>query len=223
MRLMKIKSLLVTIIVIFISYCQLHAQNELSPEKEKIKEVSFVFSNLQSFGFAYKMGHSKLVWRTINLSYSGSDLSSLRESNFSGEEEPSIRESDIKNHILVVKSGLEGRAAILRDLEFRYGFDLSFEYRKRSSKTFDIQTEYKTDISSTGFAPGVNFVLGFNYVIKDKLVIGAEVNPRFQYVIAEEVERYESKGEERVFKTDYSIFDASIDQSSVQLSIGYRF
>ena len=72
----------------------------------------------------------------------------------------------------------------------------------------------------TQIGAGINIVLGFNYVIRDKLVLGATIYPGYSQYNQEETETDSNGNETKTTKTR-SNFEFS--NSSAQLSIAVRF
>jgi hypothetical protein len=123
-----------------------------------------------------------------------------------------------------VKVGKEYRKNIIDNLEMRFGVDISFRYAQ-SKFDFDDKTIDDHDRSNeqTTFQPGVNFVFGFNYLLGENILIGAELLPGFTYTTGETVEKsyYNNDGEE--IKSDISGFNYGLSNTSVLLSLAYRF
>jgi hypothetical protein len=181
---------------------------------EKQKEIGLVFSNLDNFGLTFKTGTENSLWRFNTLFISGSTTeekmdSSLQKSSSDG---------------FGIKFGREYRKSIVDNLELRFGADVSFTYAK-SKSNFDDQSVNDSDnkYEKTTYKPGVNLVFGLNYVVKENLVIGAELLPNFSYTIGTEVDKnYYTNNEEEV-NSDISGFNYGLSNTSVLLSLAYRF
>lgn len=178
--------------------------------KTKIKEVGLVFRSMNSFGLTYKMGSDRSLWRFNTLLINGHQRNETNENylrtynSFGGS----------------IRIGKEYRKEIFESLELRFGADLSFYFAQFESKT-DYKTIENDDrlYKDTYFIPGINLVLGLNYVINDHLVIGAELLPTFRYYMKQST----SKNDGKEIKTDSYDFYNSLSNTSVLLSLAYRY
>jgi len=104
------------------------------------------------------------------------------------------------------------------------GADLSFNFSK-SKNDIDDKTVNNSDLvrESTTYQPGINLVLGFNYVIHNNFVIGAEVMPSFSYITGTSVEKYYYSNNGNEVKSKISGFTYGLSNSSVLISLVYRF
>lgn len=181
-------------------------------EKPKQKEVGLVFSNLNNFGLTYKTGSSKSLWRYNTLFISGSNTDETADS----------LEINQRSSGFGVKFGKEYRKVIVTNFEFRYGADLSFTF-SNSSGNYNDKSVGNNDMTSkrTTYQPGINLVLGFNYVFKDRLVIGAELLPYFSYITGKSKETSYRTNEE--IEKDISGYAYGLSNTSALLSLSYRF
>lgn len=185
----------------------------MAQEPTKQKEIGLVFRNLNGFGLTYKTGTEKSLWRFNTLFINGGST---------------INTSDnlVNKHSSVgfgVGVGKEYRREIFENLELRYGADLSFTYSKRKSEIEDKTIgDFDRLQESTTYAPGINLVFGFNYVIHNKFVLGAELLPSFSYITGINVEKRSDMNVE-VRRSDVSGFNYGLSNSSVLLSVAYRF
>ena len=100
----------------------------------------------------------------------------------------------------------------------RYGADLSFRYLKNK---LDFNDNENTRLSTrTYYEPRFNLVFGFNYVIREQLIIGAEILPYFSYTFGSFVDEF-SDNDNR--ETDVSRINYGLSNTSIMLSVGYRF
>ncbi len=183
-------------------------------ESEKQKEIGIVFSNLDNFGLTFKTGTNKSLWRFTTLYMSGGK--SDRDSNVSDDK--------YNGFGFGIGIGKEFRKDIVKKLELRFGADLSFSYAYQKSEHEDKTDNYYNNYSKQKtFHPGINLVFGLNYELNDHLIIGAELLPYFRYEIGKSVSKnyYTNNGDE--VKTDISGFNYGLSNSSVLLSLVYRF
>jgi hypothetical protein len=178
------------------------------------REIGIVFNNLNNFGLTFRTGTEKALWRFTTLHLSGGNMTQNGDSS----------ETKTKSAGFGLKIGREYRKTIIGNLEFRYGVDLSFNYSNSKNDVND-KSIANQDIllKVTMYQPGINLVLGFNYVIHEKVVIGAEVMPYFSYNTGTSVEKetYNFNGNER--KTKISGFSYGLSNTSVLVSLVYRF
>jgi len=200
------KSLLIlaSLLIAFSSYSQ------DSTNTQKQKEVAIGFSSLNSFGLSYKFGKPNSLWRINTIIATGSNID---------ETSDSVGQT-YSNFNIKFRFGKEFRKSLTEKLEFRYGADLSFGYTNRKSERDD-KTISNNDILNERitYSPGLNLVLGFNYLISDNILIGAEILPSFEYVTGTSEQL--SNGTE--IKSDISGFNYGFTNSSALLTFAYRF
>ncbi|NMM50676.1 hypothetical protein HH304_19860 [Flammeovirgaceae bacterium KN852] len=175
-------------------------------ESVKQKEIGLVFSNLDNFGFTYRTGTNKSLWRFNSLFISGINQKTSNDNN-----------DDSNSRIgFGVSVGKEFRKNIVEKLDLRYGADLSFGYSK-------LKTEHHLYNNSTkmiNYCTGINFIVGFNYLLGDDFLIGAEILPGVSYSKGK-TENHNS--DEPVSINKSSSFYYGISNSSVQFSLVYKW
>ena len=180
----------------------------MAQEKPRIKEIGIVFSNLDNFGLSFKIGKEKALWRINTMLIDGGNVEETMDSVVS-------KTSSIG---FMFGVGREYRKTIAKNLELRYGADLSFRYTKNK---LDFNANENTRLSTrTYYEPRFNLVFGFNYVIKEQLIIGAEILPYFSYTFGSFVDEF-SDNDNR--ETDISRIDYGLSNTSIMVSVGYRF
>jgi len=202
------KKLLFILLSVSMSY-GLMAQDTL-----KQKEIGLVFSNLNNFGLTYKTGTNKSLWRFTTFYIKGGNMDDPQDNTLYNDS----------NTGFGVRVGKEYRKNIAHHLEMRYGADLSFKYTQSIHGVKDIST-HNRDIyhKRTTYQPGINLVFGFNYIIKENIVIGAELLPGFSYTTGTSVAKdpWTNNGEE--VKHNISGYSYGLSNTSVLLSLSYRF
>ena len=174
-------------------------------EPQKVKEVGIVFHNLDNFGFTYKTGTEKSLWRFSTLSLNGTNTKST-------DDFPGLKQNTFG---IGFSAGREYRKMIIDDLYFRYGLDLVFTY---SSQKIDNSTfNYKE--TDKNYSPGMNIVLGLNYNINEKIVLGAELLPYFTYTRSSN-KKVDNNVET---KSGYNKTSYGVSNQSVLLTLAYRF
>lgn len=159
-------------IILFFTICCCPVLS-MAQEVTKRKEAGLISMGLGSFGFTYRTGKEKAVWRFNTLSSNGSFIK--RTSNQTGITSNSVN--------LSASFGREKRKEVLDRLELRYGIDLTFSYNnfKNASET-KTNGLYSASAHEVTYSPGIDLVLGVNYLITDRLVIGAELRPGINYL-----------------------------------------
>jgi len=186
----------------------------MAQETVKQKEIGIVFSNLDNFGLTFKTGTDKSLWRFNTLFLSGSNMDYTADSSVNKQN----------NMGFGIKLGKEYRKEIVKNLELRFGADISFTY-SQSKSDYDDKTVDDDDRlnKQTTYRPGINLVFGFNYILNDNFVIGAELLPNFSYTTGTSVEKYYYTNNGNEVKSDISGFSYGLSNTSVLLSLAYRF
>jgi hypothetical protein len=86
--------------------------------------------------------------------------------------------------------GREYRGKLSEQLEFRFGMDLFFSYT-HGRYEFEDQSWRKDGRkgSTTQYRPCINLIFGFNYLISDRLLLGADIQPHFSYTTGTRTEQ----------------------------------
>lgn len=181
-------------------------------ETYKTKEVGIVFSSFDYFGITYRTGTNKSLWR----------FQSLYLNNYSKNE---LSDSlDYKNNGFGFNLGIgkEFRKKLSDRFEFRYGVDISLRY-SQSDYTYDDKTIRNRDHnrSTKAYLPGLRLVLGLNYSINEKVLIGAELLPGITYSFGHST-RFDH-GSDITYEFDITGIGYGFDNNSARLSIMYRF
>ncbi|MCT4637534.1 MAG: hypothetical protein N4A72_07485 [Bacteroidales bacterium] len=205
--------------VCILIYCMFITYTAMAQQSTKQREIGLVFSNLDNFGLTYKTGTEKSVWRYSVLLISGNETKTIDKDN-----------TETKNNKFGFgfKVGDEYRKRITDNFEFRIGADFSFNYIKLKD-TREKNTGINNDVRKSAiYEPGVNLVLGFNYVVAENIVVGAELLPYLSYRRTNIKSRsdivspygYTTGVEKEITVTGFSY---GISNSSVMLSLSYRF
>ena len=186
------------------------------PVKQKQKEIGFVFSNLNNFGLTFKTGSDKALWRFNTLLASG-------ENTISTSVSDSI-DMNFNSIGFGVTVGREYRKIIATNLELRMGADLSFSYFQSKSEYDDLSIlDEDRKSESTTYQPGINLVFGFNYVIKENIVLGVELLPRINYTSTKTVEKNPHYSDQEEIKRETSGFIYGFTNQAAMLSVAFRF
>lgn len=186
----------------------------VAQEITKQKEIGLAFNNLDNFGLTYKTGTNRSLWRFNTLFLSG----------YNSEESADSLLNTQSNLGFGVKLGKEYRKEVIDNLEIRFGADLSFRYtHSRSEYNDKTVDDYDRLNERTTYQPGINLVFGFNYLLGDNFLIGAELLPGFSYSTGESVEKRYYITDVEETKSDISGFSYGLSNTSVLLSLAYRF
>ncbi len=205
LKVMEMKRSMVAVVLVWVSLSGM--AQESSPQKE----VGLAFSSLNNFGLSFKTGTSQAMWRFNTLLISGSRI----------EEASGGIEDSQSTAGFAIKLGKEYRKVVAEQVEFRYGFDLSFGYNRteynHTDKDFPSNNRHTQRMT---YQPGINLVLGLNYVINNNLVIGAELLPDFTYSTGKTEDSFNNNTDT---KKDISGFSYGISNQSALLTLAYRF
>lgn len=183
----------------------------MSQKSKKINEIGLTFTDTYDFGLTYKFGIEKSLWRFnfLDIIGSGTELSYENYTN------------DYDLNGLSMSIGKEFRKNIVNNMEFCYGADLSFTYLYQknvaTNNLLRVSSDYVVDYNI--YQPGMNLILGLNYILKQKIVIGASFLPTINYSIGKNTNTLD--GEESV-RNIYG-FNYRLSNSTVQFTVAYRF
>jgi hypothetical protein len=178
-------------------------------QETNLKELGVMFANLSGFGLTYRTGSNSSVWRFSGLG--------IAAGNNNDDSNP---DSDYKltGYSFSVRVGREIRNQITPKLEFRHGVDVSYAYQQSKLKYESGFTHYET--RSQVSVPGINAVLGFNFLINENFIVGAELLPGVNYKFGE-TSRQNFQDDTNA-KKDISGFSFSLTNSA-NLTFIYRF
>jgi len=180
--------------------------------KNAQQEIGLSFSNLDNFGITYKTGTKASMWRVNTVIISGNNY----------KEESSNDDVSQSSLGFNLQLGKEFRKEIAENLELRYGADIAFGINySKSTREYDSNPENNRTNERTIYRPGFNFVLGLNYVINSKIVIGAELLPHFTFNMGKTTTSLDNGNEETT--EEISGFSYGISNNSAQITISYRF
>jgi hypothetical protein len=180
-------------------------------------EVGIVFKDLNDFGLTFKTGTPNALNR-----FTAVILSGYNDSHDADSE--NYKENEIG---FGIKVGREWRKRITKTFEFRVGLDISYNYSK-----YKYETDYKSAAlgydkvveEGSDYTPGINLVLGFNYVFAKVIVLGFEAMPFISYSTgSSSVEEYYGLQNWVASSNNNSGFSYGLSSSSLVLSVSYRF
>ncbi len=206
------------IIILFI-LCLFASTYFSQARKLKTKEASIIFYNFQNYGLMHKQGKeasegvaAEKLWR-FRLLTGGYDINKQKNSSTTNTENSRIR--------FDFSVGREHRKSLNNNLNFIYGIELTGGINFNDSKTF-IEFNGKELLTggqkSTSLSTGIIGVIGLNYLIKEKLLIGVELLPSAIYTKTN-INPYLSNPSSRTSDS----FSFGFGNSSALLSVGLRF
>jgi hypothetical protein len=186
----------------------------MAQERSRQDEIGLVFSSLNNYGLTFKIGTEKGLWRFTTLNLSGNSQKTVADSLTTKNTTTGFG----------LKIGREWRTTIIGNLEFRYGADLAFTYSHSKNETDDTYVDKFSDtFESTTYTPGINLVLGFNYVFLNKFVVGFEALPYFNYATGTTTQKNSNSNYTNEVKSKLSGFTYGLSNTSLLVSLVYRF
>jgi hypothetical protein len=177
----------------------------------KRNELGLTFRNLDSFGVTFRTGTEKAVWRFNTIFIGGSSFESTADSVYDKQSNSGIS----------IQAGKEFRKLMANNFELRFGVDVSFSYSKNKSEYSSNESDYFRFSERITYTPGLSLIFGLNYVLNSNLVIGAELLPTVSYSTGSTTETDSYTWQ--TVKSDVSGFSYGLSNSSVLLSLAYRF
>jgi hypothetical protein len=200
------------------------AMNLCAEEPKKITEIGLTTSRplYNSYNFTLKFGDERSVIRISSLSLSDY-MRNINENRIIGNDTLSIGDSDLSTSFAFAL-GKEIRKEIDRNFEFRYGLDFTFSHSLRIDDT-NYDTTYTFHSKQNSWSPGLQLVLGFNYVLKDRIVFGVEFLPKLYYSYSRyDYEKiYADPSENDIYETEYLHYWRFNISTLALFSISYRF
>lgn len=176
-----------------------------------------MFSNLNNFGLSYKCGNQHALWRYGMLIVSGNSSKETEDDYL--DERSTLG--------LSVAFGREYRKLLTDKFQIRYGADILFGVSHmdyNSDPGNNLGYTFTRKDKETQYRPGLNIVFGFNYLITDALLIGAELDPGFTYYFGTSKQStIYTDGTINELETDVSGFSYGLSNYSALISISYRF
>lgn len=183
-----------------------------SLSQDRIKEIGLTLQGFDEFGINYKVGRPNALWR-FNSAFITGGRSETSHTSYSDETQTSFG--------IGVGIGREFRKPVVENLQLRYGADITFNYYTSESKQNHDDPYYNKTTNRNQYRPGLAFVLGVNYLIKEKIIIGAEILPSIYYTTGNEVTDHNNPNEEDTH-SDFSNFGFQGSISSAVITLAYR-
>lgn len=168
------KRLLFCILALLIAF------NLYAEDKKKIFEIGLNTTQpLQStYNVSFKWGDENSMIRLSSLSATDY-IRKTEDIRITGGDTTTIGRFDLSSS-MAFALGKEFKKELDNNFEFRYGMDFTFSYSVGiDDDVYD--TVYTFYNKSSSLSPGFQLVFGINYLLKDHIVFGVEVLPKFYY------------------------------------------
>ena len=176
----------------------------------RYNEFGIIFSDLNNFGLRYKHGGEKTSLRVSVLTM---NLTSLNQTSDQGSG------GSLKDNLFGggIRLGFDSKVKLFSTFCLLLGAEagLSYHYQHYTGESDGITNDER---KVTSLVPSLSFIFGVNYILKDHLVLGAEINPSFLYIF--EKASY-SKPTEYTEKSQSIQFNLA--STGAGLYIAYRF
>ena len=136
-------------------------------------EFGINFSSLNNFGLRYKFGNAKTMLRISLLAIN------LQSTNKQGQEADSSKVKQ-SGYGAGLRIGFDHKIPLFSTFNLLLGAELVMNYSYQHQNT-QYAGNTPTDITTSTFSPGISCIFGANYILKDHLVLGAEINPTLSY------------------------------------------
>ena len=175
----------------------------------RFHEFGISFYNLNSFGLRYKYGTEKTRLRITLLALN------LASSSQSGRQD-SIDQKN-RGYGAGFRIGFDHSITLAGTFSLILGGELGLNYNYSYWNTRN--PGYSPDeYTQWSISPGISFIFGINYVLKDHFVLGAEINPTLSYTYG--ISKYKQPQEYQVTANNL-VFN--LVTSGAGLYIAYRF
>lgn len=216
------------------------AQTDSSKTKTKIKEIGLTLNLTKSdssqngslqpvSGFYFHFGNTRSMWR-INLKISG-DNSENNFENYSyyvynsgyGNEHYYLGKGTVSNDnfYAFISLGKDFRFKANSKHEFVFGADINFSY---TYSYINIKNEYYNIKNlNYNYGPGIDLIVGYSFLIKNKLSFGFEICPNLNldFYKEEKINRYGFNPNTQT--REGKNFDYNLDLNNFLVKVGYRF
>ena len=161
-----------------------HVQSQINEEKEEKKKqielgvfTSSIVDPLNGSGITFRIGSDKVLFR--------SDFRTLQINSTENENQGFISKNTTFN--TGIGLGVEFRSKERKRFILRHGPQFNVEYTNRelTNEFSDLiinNSEIKTEFNEYRF--GTGYLIGFNYLLTDKLQFGLEFSPSISYLIS---------------------------------------
>ncbi|MCX6282232.1 MAG: hypothetical protein NTU51_09755 [Bacteroidetes bacterium] len=174
-------------------------------------EFGIIFSSLNNFGLRYKYGNEKTMLRLSVLSM---NLVSSNSSTDRSSDSSTIKQT---GYGMGFRLGFDHKVPLFSSFSLLLGAEAALSYQYNHYTQTLNGTKSNEDIQTT-FSPGLSFIFGVNYILKDHLVFGAEINPTVSYVY-----RTTKVKEPSEYTVKDNNINFSLSTAGAGLYIAYRF
>ncbi|MDP4282151.1 MAG: hypothetical protein Q8867_08385, partial [Bacteroidota bacterium] len=198
-------------IIIFLSGCFIIPVKAQQTPSLKYNELGISFYDLNGFGFRYKHGNDKTMFRLSMLTLDVvSNNQKIKMNNYP--------ESKQSGYGLGMRIGFDNRVPLYKNFSLLLGGELGINYLYQTINNGDSITSSTSKHTQWTISPGVSFIFGINCVIREHLVLGAELNPTLAYSYSETKNDYPYFH----YKTTSTNFSFNASTSGAGVYIAYR-
>lgn len=181
-------------------------------EKVKQKEIGITFKNLDNFGLSYKFGNINRMWRVGTFMLDGHKSTLM---------EPDKNDKEINSKGFELSFGREYRKAINSKIDFRYGLDVFYSWKRTKKKDVISSYSFNPFFSEKNSKTGLRLIFGMNYKLADNLILGAEILPTMAWARTKlENSPYKSKVE---VIQEIETFEYDLSNASAILTLAFQF
>jgi hypothetical protein len=193
---------------IFLAGMVLTALFSYGQDSSKVREIGLTTERLDDFNITYRFGTENKLWR----------ISTVDMDARIWKEERDDYDRLRSNYSIGVAVGKEWRVALGEKMKLRYGMDLFYSYRYYSHEVDNAIDVYDSHNIGTSHGAGVRAIVGFNYDLTDRLILGAEARPGIAYTHFKSIDKIEDD----VYQNIHSI-TGNVTNNSLLFSLVYQF
>ncbi|MCX6285321.1 MAG: hypothetical protein NTW31_13935 [Bacteroidetes bacterium] len=199
------------LIIIALAGCLITPAMAQETPSLRYHEFGVIFSSLNSFGLRYKYGNEKTMLRVSLLAMNLYSLNSSSERNSDSSE---LKQTGYGAGFRI---GFDSKLPLFSSFSLLLGAEAGFDYQY-THYTQTLNGTKSNENVQTSISPGLSFIFGFNYILKDHLVLGAEINPTVSY--DNRINKYK---EPKEYTVKDNRINFSLSTAGAGLYIAYRF
>lgn len=177
----------------------------------KYHEFGITFSSLDNFGLRYKFGSEKTMLRLSLLSMNLSTLNTSTDRSQTGTNKTT-------GYGAGIGIGVDHKISLYKNLSLLLGGELGLSYTYNHMTLYSDNDSLTTEYKQMTLSPRVSFIFGINYIVKEHLILGAEINPTLSYTL-----RSDKRLSPEQYTSNTNIFGFSLTTAGAGLYIAYRF
>ncbi len=225
---MKTKLLFILILLLFLPFHLFSqeekvTQDQKSPQQQqlpqqqqglkRVYEFGLKFINLDNFGFDFKIGNQKTLYRMalLHMGFSSGKTSILIFDT--------IAVPKTQNYGVGLRIGMEKRIVLVKNFDLHLGSDVSISYQY-SQITWNVLQYPDSRWSQWELSPAILINIGLSYQVGEHFIIIAEFSPDISYTFGKEKEINAPLAPNS--ESTFHHFSFGLNTSSVSITIAYR-